>query len=213
MLCADWSPGRRPKTLSESFAAERSLPNEANGCSRSAATKYSLAALSCSSLPVTIGRPGRVTLTVARWAHPQEPKKIRAKAKPVRICSVPLDAECRDFMESDACLRRPYGAISFSSFSRSTFQKTKSNSSRQIPAKCQLYLWSRQKQRRCNTIPWRRVRSPGPIEFVSAAVICITSFSSFRRPTFQKSEVFWWADDDQAPGDEGQLPMGYCTDL
>src|SRR6266704_4055314 len=123
MLCADGSPGRCPKTLSESFAAERSLPNEANGCSRSAATKYSLAALSCSSLPVTIGRPGRVTFTVARWAHPQEPNKIRAKAKPVRICSVPLDAECRDFMESDACLRRPYGLFLSQAFPGRHFRK------------------------------------------------------------------------------------------
>src|SRR6266481_6308384 len=79
MLCADESRGRSSSTLSDNFAAERSLPSAINGCSRSAAINFWVATASFSSLGAIVGRCGCVVFTVARCAHPQRTNPLNAK--------------------------------------------------------------------------------------------------------------------------------------
>src|SRR6266436_1358098 len=79
MLRADESPGRCSKTMSETFAAARSSPNETIGSLRSARIKHSVADVICSSLVAIVGTRGSVVFTVARWAHPHDAKIDNAK--------------------------------------------------------------------------------------------------------------------------------------
>src|SRR6266404_1226065 len=79
MPCADESLGRSSSTLSDNFAAERSLPSAINGCSRCAAVNFCVATASFSSLAAIVGTCGSVVFTVARCAHPQRTNPLNAK--------------------------------------------------------------------------------------------------------------------------------------